>query len=328
MKALTTVLLTAVLAVAGHAPAGAAALSTRTVAARGVTQAMPVDGTVEAVRQLVVAAQVQGRLLELRVDAGQRVNKGQLLARIDDRESAAGVAAAQANAAAAKMTLARTQQLVGQKFMSPAVLDKARADYDTAAAQLSAAQAGKEHGQILAPISGVVAVRHVEAGELATPGRPLFTLYQPGGLRIVAHLPQARLAEVRASKKVLVDFPELGRQFESSAITVLPTIDGDTHTALVRIELPPDAGFAVPGMAGRVYFLNGESMRMTLPKTAIVRRGELAGVYVKDAAGRFRLRQLRLGEIVADGEVEVLAGLMAGEVVALDPIAATLQARP
>lgn len=328
MNALITVLLTVVLAVAGHASADAAALATRTVAARGVAQATPVDGTIEAVQQLVVAAQVQGRLLDLRVDAGQRVNKGQLLARIDDRESAAGVAAAQANAAAAKMTLARTQQLVGQKFMSPAVLDKARADYDTAAAQLSAAQAGKEHGQILAPISGVVAVRHVEAGELATPGRPLFTLYQPGGLRIVAHLPQARLAEVRASRKVLVDFPELGRRLESSAITVLPTIDGDTHTALVRVELPPDAGFAVPGMAGRVYFLSGESWRTTLPKTAIVRRGELAGVYVKDAAGRFRLRQLRLGEIVADGEIEVLAGLLSGEVVALDPIAATLLARP
>ena len=313
---------------ASSALAQAPALATRVVEARGVASTLPIDGSVEALRQATVAAQVQGRLLEVKVDAGQRVGKGQLLARIDARESAEALAAARAGAVAAKAALERTRKLVMQKFLSPAVLDKAQADHDTALAQATAAQVGSEHARIVSPISGMVAVRHLEVGELAAPGRPLFTIYEPGALRMVVSVPQARLAEVRRSKKALIEFPELGQRLESAAITVLPTIDGDTHTAIVRIDLPSAAGFAVPGMAGRVRFLSGESLRTTLPRNAIVRRGEVAGVYVKDGQGRFHLRQLRLGETLADGEVEVLAGLLSGEVVALDPIKAALAARP
>lgn len=315
------------------AAAQAPAVSTRVVAPRGVSLATPVDGMVEAQHQAIVAAQVQGRVLEVRVDAGQRVGQGQLLARIDARESAEAIAAARANVAAAKATLERTQRLVAQKFMGAAVLDQAQADHDRAVAQLQATEVSGGHTQVLSPLAGVVAQRHVEAGELAAPGRALFTLYQPGGLRMVVHVAQSRLAEVRASRKALIELGQsaeangAGRQIESAAITVLPTIDAETHTATVRIDLPPGIAGAVPGMAGRVRFLSGESLRLTVPRSAVVHRGEVAGIYVKDAEGRFRLRQLRLGEQLADGEVEVLAGLRSGETVALEPIKAALQAR-
>jgi len=303
------------------------ALPTRAIEPRGVAMAIPVDGLVEAVRQATVASQVQGRLLEVKVDAGQRVTRGQTLARVDARESAEVLVAAKASAAASKANLERTQKLVNQKFISPAALDKARAEYETAAAQVESAQVSTGHAQIVSPINGLVAVRHAEAGELAVPGRPLFTVYEPGAVRIVAYIPQTRLNEVRASRKALIEFPEINQRVESSAIVVLPTIDQDTHSATVRIELPASATFAIPGMAGRIRFLSGESIRITVPSGAVVRRGEVAGVYVKDAQGRFRLRQLRLGEVLADGEIEVLAGILPGEVIALDPIKAALPGR-
>ena len=302
-------------------------LATRVAEPRGVSLALPFDGSVEAVQQTTVASQVSGRLLEVKVDAGQRVSKGQLLARVDARESAESVAAAMANASAAKANLARTQKLVAQKFMSAAVLDKAQADYDAAEAQVKAAQAGNGHAQIFSPMAGLVSVRHAEAGELATPGKPLFSIYAPGGTRLIAHVPQTRLKEVRASKRAVIEFPDVAQRIESASITILPTIDGETRSATVRIELPSSADFVMPGMAGRVRFLSGESQRMTVPKSAVVHRGEVAGVYVKDPQGRFRLRQLRLGETLADGEVEVLAGLVTGESFALDPIKAALAAR-
>lgn len=305
----------------------AAELATRVIEPRGVALAMPVDGVVEALHQATVAAQVAGRVLEVRVDAGQRVAQGQLLARIDARESAEAIAAARANAVAAKAALERTRKLVAQKYMSPAVLDQAQATYDAAAAQVQASQASNDHSRIVSPISGLVAMRYVEPGEMAAPGRTLFTIYEPGGLRMVVHVPQSRLAEVRASKKARLEFADAGQRLESSVIKILPTIDGETHTAIVRIDLPAGASFAVPGMAGRVRFLSGESIRMTVPKSAVVHRGEVAGVYVRDASGRFRLRQLRLGEVLADGEHEVLAGLLSGEAIALDPIKAALSAR-
>lgn len=307
--------------------AQAPAVATRIIEPRGVSLAMPFDGVVEAVRQATVAAQVQGRLLEVKADAGQRVSKGQLLARVDAREATEVVAAARANAAAAKAALERTRKLVAQKFMSAAVLDKAQADFDTAEAQLQAAQVGNGHAQVLSPLNGIVAIRYAETGELALPGRPLFMVYEPGGVRIVTHVPQSRLKEVRASKKAVIEFPESGLRIESTAIVILPTMDGDTHSVTVRVDLPASAEAAMPGMAGRVRFLSGESQRTTVPKSAIVHRGEVSGVYVKDAQGRFRLRQLRLGEALADGEVEVLAGIVNGEAYALDPIKAALAAR-
>lgn len=303
------------------------ALSTRVIEPRGVALTSPVDGMVEAQRQAIVAAQVQGRLLEVRVDAGQRVAQGQLLARIDARESAEVIAAARANAAAAKSNLERTKRLVAQKFMSASVLDQAQADYDRAVAQFQATQVSGGYTQVISPMAGVVAQRHVEAGELAAPGRALFTIYQPGGLRMVVHVSQSRLAEMRASKKAMIEFTDAGRQIASTEITVLPTVDPETHTATVRIDLPPGTAGVVPGMAGRVRFQSSDAVRMTVPKSAVVHRGEVAGVYVKDAEGRFRLRQLRLGELLGDGEVEVLAGLLSGEVIALDPVKAALAAR-
>lgn len=312
---------------AGQVQGQPTGVATRTVAPRGVALVMPFDGVVEARRQVTVAAQVPGRLLEVHADAGQRVGQGQLLARIDARESAEAHAAARANAQAAKAALERTRRLVAQNYMSPAGLDQAQATYAAAAAQVEATQVYQGHAAVRSPLAGLVAVRHAEAGELAAPGRALFTIYQPAGMRLVVEVPQARLAEVRASKTAVLEFPELGQRLESSAITVLPAMDGETHTATVRVDLPAGADLVWPGMAGRVRFESRQNLRLTVPKGALVRRGELAGVYVSAPGGGFRLRQLRLGEALADGEVEVLAGLLAGETIALDAVAAALSAR-
>ena len=93
------------------------------------------------------------------------------------------------------------------------------------------------------------------------------------------------------------------------------------------MSLPADAGGVVPGMAARVHFLLGEAPRLAVPAAAILRRGELTGVYVADGKGGFSLRQLRVGSVLEDGSVEVLAGLTGGETVALDPVRAGLVRR-
>ena len=307
-------------------------VATRRIAASAVAQALSVDGVVEAVHQATVAAQVQGRILELKVEAGERVARGQVLARIDARESSEAAAAAGAALAAAKSNYERTEKLVAQKFISPAALDKARADRDVAEAQLQAAQAGSSHAAIVAPIAGIVAARHLEAGEMASPGKPIITLYEPGQLRVVVQAPQARLPEIKAAKRVTVAFPEFGETLKISGFQVLPTVDPATHTAEVRIALPPTRARILPGMAARISFEGIEAQRITVPAQALVRRGELAAVYVvrdaAPAARRFELRQVRLGERQANGEFEVLAGLIGGELIALDPVMVGAQRRP
>ena len=137
-----------------------------------------------------VGTQIAGRVLEVHADAGQQVAKGALLMRIDGREAAEAARAAAAQYAMAKLNYERQRQLKEQKFVSQAAVDKAKADFDAAAANRSAAGASQSHASIVAPMAGIVARRHAEPGDMAMPGAPLFTIYQPGGLRVTASIPQ------------------------------------------------------------------------------------------------------------------------------------------
>lgn len=289
-----------------------------------VALGFPAEAVVEAVQQATVAAQVPGRVVEVRADAGQRVNKGEVLMRIDAREAAEAAAAAQAQYLNAKASYERSRSLQQQRFVSQAAVDKAKADFDAAAATRAAAAVNQGHATIVAPMTGVIARRHTELGEMATAGKPLFTVYEPGGLRATANIPQYRLREMRAVKGARVEFPELGRWVEATAVTLLPTADAATHVSQVRVALPALAE-VTPGMFARVHFTVGQADKITVPAAAVVRRGEVAAVYVTGPDGRLSLRQLRLGEGVGNGEMEVLAGLGSGERVVTDPVRAGIE---
>jgi RND family efflux transporter MFP subunit len=198
------------------------------------------EATIEAVRQATVAAQVQGRVLEARADAGARVRQGDVLMRIDTREADQAVAAAAANVAAAqarlvdaRAALERTRSLRARNFISAAALDQAQAAFDAARAQHAAAEAGRAQADasrgfatVTSPLTGVVAQRLTEPGEMAQPGRPLMLIYEPGALRAVADVPQQQLASLgRGALQAKVEFPESGRWLDAASVTVLPAAD-------------------------------------------------------------------------------------------------------
>ncbi len=291
---------------------------TRTIELREVATTLPAEAVIEATQQATVATQVSGRIVAVQAEPGQRVQAGQVLMRIDAREAAENVAAAKAQLAQAEANFARTQNLFKQKFVSQAALDAAEATLKSARAQAAAAGAGASHATVTAPITGIVAHRHAELGDLATPGKPLLTVFAPGGLRAIASIPQFKLKDAQKALAVRVEFAESRRWLDGTRFEVLPTIDAQSHTATARIYLPATEGL-VPGMAARVHFVVGRTQKLTVPPQAVLRRGEISAVYVlKD--GKPSLRQVRLGEPVADGELEVLSGLAAGEAVSLDPV--------
>jgi len=312
------------LGLALSASAVAESLPVIAVKPHAVDLTFPSEAVVEAIQQATVGAQVPGRVLEVKADAGQTVKKGDVLMRIDAREAAEAARAAEAQYANARVHYERTKSLVAQKFMSAAALDKAKADFDAAAANRAAAGASQSHATILAPITGIVARRHAELGDMAMPGTPLFTIYQPGGLRVTASIPQYRLKDMRAVKTARVEFPESGQWVDATAVQVLPTADAATHVSQVRVTLPtvPEA---TPGMFARVHFVTGQAEKLTVPASAVLRRGEVAAVYVQAADGRLSLRQLRLGDSVGRGEIEVLAGLATGDQVVTEPVKAAIQ---
>ena len=331
MKTTTFPLLPAALGLAGILMAAALpaaqaqTLPTVTLQVRDVGLTYPAEAVVEAVRQATVAAQVQGRVVDMRVDAGQRVAKGDLLMRIDARESAETAAGAEAQLIQAKANFERTKNLYAQKFVSSAALDKAEADYKAAAAVAGASGATVSHAAVTAPISGIVAQRLTELGEMAAPGKPLVTIYDPKGLRVLANIPQYKLAEVKKGMKARLEFPETGQWIDAVRVEILPTEDARSHTATARLYLPDNVQGVIPGMAARAHFLVGSGNKLTVPPKAVLRRGEVTGVYVVDAQNVPRLRQVRLGEMLGNGELEVLAGLANGDKVSLDPIASGIQ---
>ncbi len=315
----------------------ASALDTAPVELRDVESTYSADGLVEAIRQADVAAQIAGRIVELKASAGDRVTKGQVLARIDEREAAqvvasseAQVAKARAELANARVNLDRTRKLVAEKYVSQAAVDKAQAEYDAASAALAAARAGagqattaRGYTVITAPFSGYVAERRMNLGDLALPGKPIFTLYDPTELRVRADVPEDIAGGLRSrTESVVAEVPAINKTFKPRSVTVLPSADVRTHTKEVRLDLPADTKGVYPGMFAHVLFSTGSAKRLVVPASAVAHRSEVAGVYVIGDDGSIRFRQVRLGERAGSGQVEVLAGVAPGEKVAVDPVAA------
>lgn len=319
----------------------AAELATWTVAPAPAAALSRHDGTVEAVRQTVVSAQVAGAVVALPVKAGDRVRAGQLLARLDARaaEQQAGAAAAQVDAAraaqqAATLEVRRQRQLFASHFISQAALDQAEAQYQAATAQASAqlasAQAARtESGYyaVKAPYDGVVSEVSVMPGDMAMPGRPLLTLFDPAALRVAVAVPESAAPGLRAAQAAAASVELGGQRLAAPRWEVLPAADPLTHTVTVRITLPAGA-VAAPGGFARAWLptsgLAGASdnrSRILIPSQALVQRAELKGVYVVGADGRALLRQVRVGPSTG-GQTEILAGLALGERIALDPQAA------
>lgn len=321
-------------------PAIAGELATAVVQSPGAGETASFDGVVEAIRQTAVSAQVSGAVVAIEVKVGDVVKAGQVLARIDARAAEQNVAVSDAQVQSARATLEvatkdfeRQKQLFEKNYTSQAALEKAEAQFKATQAQVSAqlAQAGVARAQsgyfvVKAPYGGVVAEVPVMQGDMAMPGRPLLTIYDPAALRVTASVPQTDIARIAAGKPAKVQFPGLpgDRQWAApTRMTVLPTADPGTHTAQIRLDLPSTVANLPPGTFARVWLpMQGMATpRLYVPATAVVRRAEMTGVYVLDPNGHPILRQVRLGRAV-DGTVEVLSGVAAGERVALDPQAA------
>jgi len=329
--------------------ATAAPLAIAPAQAAGSARAVSYDGVVEAVRQTQIAAQVPGAVVELAVHAGDRVSAGQLLVRIDARTadqdaaaSAAQVQAGRANLAVAQRDFERQQQLHAKKYISAAALERAegqlkaaRAQVDAQSAQAGAARTGAGLHTVRAPYAGVVAEVPVQLGDMAMPGRPLLTLYDPSALRITASVPQSALANLAGgtlgAAQVRIELPGLpaDQQPQATRVQLLPTVDAGTHTQQLRAELPAQFAHAVPGMFARLWLTaapadtqatSAAKASVTVPLKSVLRRGEMTGVYVPDAQGRPLLRQVRLGPVAGD-RVEILSGVAPGEAVVLDPLA-------
>ncbi len=308
--------------------------------ARAVSTGYEIDGVVEAVRQATVSAQATGRVATLQVKVGDKVRAGQVLATIDDRDTQTGVARSQAQVAQSEAELAnaqanvqRTRDLRKQGFVSQAALDVAESQFKAAQAARAGAGAGAQQArlaqsftQITAPFDGYVLETLAQAGDLAVPGKPVATVYAPQPLRVVVQVPASMAQTARTAKSIELQVSGSGDATQWVAPTSqqgVTAADPVSQTLTWKMDVP--AGVAaqmMPGQQTRVRFVGGAAQRMVVPQTAVLRRGELTGVYVATDKG-FVLKAVRLGAAHGDS-VEVVAGLKAGDAVAANAIQAGL----
>lgn len=280
------------------------------------------SGNVAAWQEVAISAEVNGlRLTEVKVDVGDVVRRGALLAsfsadtvqadlalqRAALAEAEAALAEAQANAERARKVResgALSGQQVGQFLTAEAT---ARARVDAARAQVHLQELRLGYTRVVAPDDGIVSVRGATVGAVAQPGQELFRLIRQGRLEWRGEVPAAQLHRVRTGQAVKVTTPA-GSVVEGRVRIVGPTVDNSTRTALVYVDLR-SAGTALrPGMFVQGEIDLGASRALTLPQSAVLLREGFTYVYRVGGDGRVAQTRIETGRRQGD-RIEITGGL-------------------
>ncbi|RMG47323.1 MAG: efflux RND transporter periplasmic adaptor subunit [Acidobacteria bacterium] len=297
-----------------------------------VPQLTEASGGVEPWRRAAPGTKILGRVETVAVSEGQHVAAGALLAKLDTRDLEAAVEQAEAAVAMAEAQLenARTQHRrmvdlhergsVTDKNVEDAVaaLRVREAALEQAKANLAAARVTLGYAEIRAPFAGWVVDKRVERGDMAAPGAPLFVIEDLSRVKVRVQVPEASVIGLGKGGPARVRIDALDLDREATIARVIPAGDPASRTFDVEVVLDNPDGAIRSGMFARVSFPRGEREVLVVPERALVRRGQLVGLYVVGKDGRARLRWIRTGAKTERG-VEVLSGLDAGERYVVEP---------
>jgi RND family efflux transporter MFP subunit len=255
-----------------------------------------VVGTVRARLHATVAAKVIATVREIAVKPGDFVAAGQVLARLDDRDL-------RAEFDRVKADYDRYKKLLENQAVT-------RAEFDAIESRYRIVEANLSYTQITAPFDGQITGKACEVGDLATPGKPLFTLDQPVDYRLEVNVPESQAQAVAPGKPIHCVIEATGEKCVGTVDEVIPAADPVTRTVLAKIALKCREPIQ-SGMFGRAQLLLGERFAMFVPKEAVHERGQLTYVYVADA-GKARMRLVKTGKSYM-GAVELLSGVQNGE---------------
>ncbi len=328
------------------APETVSNVSVLSVHRANIPDVLEAVGNVRAAQTSLVASQMMGNIVNIRVHEGDRVRRGEVLALLDDAQPRANldrataaelasgkeISAADSEYTLAEATYKRYQTLLDRKSVSPQEFDEVKARYEAAQARRDMARAGQTqakaaldqartaagYARVLAPFDGVITEKKADVGTLASPGMPLFTIEDVRRYRLEATVNESDLRFVRAGQPVPVLIDALGDKVSNGKVVeIVPAADPASRSFLIKIDLPTDAALR-SGLFGRAEFKRGERPSLLVPQSAIVERGQLQGVYVLDTNRIASLRYITLGK-PAGQQTEVLAGLQEGETIVADP---------
>ena len=273
-------------------------------------------GSVIARNTATVSTKVQSRVDRMLVDIGSHVNKGDLLAQLDTRESEAKVQQARAMYEQATGDLARFEKLLAQDAATQQEYDGIKARATVAEASLHEAETFLSYASITAPFSGVITRKSLDIGDLAFPGQPIFTIEETGAPRFIVGIAESQRGGIAVGQNVSISIPVIDTTVNGKVEELSPSADPMSRTFTVKIGLP-NIRMLRPGQFGRLLLPSEtEDATLFIPRSAWVRRGQLDLVYVVTPDNRAMLRLVRIGR-QSDGKLEILSGLRENEKVVI-----------
>ena len=288
-------------------------------------------GTIRARREVMISPRIMGALLELPFKEGDSVGNGQRVARVDDRDIRARleqarsqVAGAQSEFSRATSDFERFRRLREQEAVPQQQFESVQASYRAAEARLQGAQEGLREAEvnigytvITSPVTGYVVEKHMNVGDMASPGRPILTIQEAGALRLEAAVREGLAGTIQLGDLLRVRIDALNLGLTGSVEEKVPVADPMTRSFLVKVLLPQQPGLR-SGMFGRLFIPTGSVTPLTVSQKAIQKLGAVELVWVVFEQNRPERRYVRTGRLYED-RVEILSGLKEGERVVLVP---------
>jgi RND family efflux transporter MFP subunit len=304
--------------------------STVLVEKKQVDDVMAWPGTVKSKTVANISAKMTARILEIKVHAGDKVKKGDVIARLDERDvrdqeqtALAALAGANALASKAKADEQRIRSLYGKEAATRENLDgvvsqakQAQAGVNQASSVVNEVRAHLADTILLAPFDGSVLKRLKEPGDMALPGSPLVSVQTEQGLRLEADVPTSCAGQFYSGMSVTVRIDALSKTVNAQIDEISPEVDPQTRTQLIKISLPALTGLQ-PGFFGWMEQACNQHDALIIPASAVQHIGQLEMVQVL-IDGQAQTRHIRTAKKFGE-QIEVVSGLHAGETVILQP---------
>jgi RND family efflux transporter MFP subunit len=279
-----------------------------------IARTIVLPGTVQPIRSVGINAQVSGAILEIPVEEGDRVERGQIVARLDGRELRAQLRAAEAAFEVAEAALDRSTQLLERQIITRPEFEADRTAYEAALSQLDQLRTRVAFTSVRSPISGVVSVKEVQAGDVVGVQGRLLEVAEVDTLVVRVQVSELDVVQIREGDPVGVELDALpGEALNAAVRRVFPAADPATRLIPVEVALSDsDLSRVRPGFLARVAFqLDPKPGANLVPANAIVSRGGGEGVYVVSDS-TVVLRSVTPG-LTSAGMIEIVDGVEVGE---------------
>ncbi|MBP6822310.1 MAG: efflux RND transporter periplasmic adaptor subunit [Acidobacteria bacterium] len=306
-----------------------------------ISEKVALTGALKSKERVDVSPKIAGRITQIKVDVGQSVARGALIAVLEDDEinqqierSKASIAVADASIAQreaelnnAKAELDRKKQLVESGVLSRQELDALEMRHRVAASQVELARAQRRQSEaeqrelnirqsqtrVYSPITGVVAHRHLDIGAMGGANTPIVTIVSVSPMVIEANAAEQDISRIKKGAQVTVTIDSLPDQkFTGRVMRISPLLDALTRNGKVEIEIPNNNGMLKGEMFARVELnLGSERETLLMPRDALVYRGERPGVFVIEAE-KAKFLEVETG-LTQEDKVELLGGLKLGD---------------